>query len=133
MKAVEIRVRKLARLGDEMVGVPLMNAAFNERGPLTHQTAVKGEREGLRALFAGSYAVLRNPPGHRELNFDDVSEAAEMVHTASLLLRILDRVEARLERASTNSSGACSTGVELRTLWRIVFAFRGARSTLNAL
>ncbi len=39
------------------------------------------------ALFAGSYAVLRNP--------DDVSEAADAVQTASLLMRILDRIERR--------------------------------------
>ena len=47
-------------------------------------------------MFAGTYAVLRNPAGHREVNYDDVSEAAEAVLTASLLMRILDRVEARL-------------------------------------
>ena len=47
-------------------------------------------------MFSGTYAVLRNPAGHREVNYDDVSEAAEAVLTASLLMRILDRVEARL-------------------------------------
>jgi hypothetical protein len=63
---------------------------------LTDSAAVKGEQEGTRALFAGAYAVLRNPSGHREVNYDDVAEAAEMVQTASLLMRILDRVETRL-------------------------------------
>lgn len=47
-------------------------------------------------MFAGAYGVLRNPPGHREVNYDDVAEAAEAVQVASLLMRILDRVEARL-------------------------------------
>jgi hypothetical protein len=42
--------------------------------------------------------VLRNPAGHREVNYDDVTEAAESVATASLLMRILDRVEARPSR-----------------------------------
>jgi uncharacterized protein (TIGR02391 family) len=65
-------------------------------GPLVDASVVKGEQEGTRALFAGAYAVLRNPTSHREVNFEDVNEAAEMIHTASLLMRILDRVEKRL-------------------------------------
>jgi hypothetical protein len=49
-------------------------------------------------LFAGAYAVLRNPAGHREVGYGDDSEATEAVGTASLLMRILDRVEDRLGR-----------------------------------
>ncbi|HEX2039682.1 MAG TPA: TIGR02391 family protein [Acidimicrobiales bacterium] len=96
MKAVEVRVRELGGFGDDAIGVELMNKAFGPKGPLTDTTAVKGEQEGTRALFAGAYAVFRNPSGHREVDFDDVSEAAEMVQTASLLMRILDRVARRL-------------------------------------
>lgn len=96
MKAVEVRVRELAGFGDDDIGVALMNKAFGPNGPLTDQQAVKGEQDGTRALFVGAYAVFRNPSGHREVDYDDVSEAAEMVHTASLLMRILDRVEERL-------------------------------------
>jgi hypothetical protein len=59
---------------------------------------VKGEQDGTRALFAGAYAVLRNPAGHREVNYDNVTEAAEAVQTASLLMRILDRTAARLAK-----------------------------------
>jgi Protein of unknown function (Hypoth_ymh) len=44
----------------------------------------------------GAYAVLRNPAGHREVDYQDVAEAAEAVQTASLLMRILDKIEARL-------------------------------------
>jgi hypothetical protein len=51
----------------------------------------------MRALFAGAFAVLRNPAGHREVSYDDISEAADAVQTASLLMRILDRVEKRLD------------------------------------
>jgi hypothetical protein len=35
-------------------------------------------------------------PGTRELDYDDVTEASEAVATASLLMRILDRVERRI-------------------------------------
>jgi uncharacterized protein (TIGR02391 family) len=95
MKAVEVRVRKLGGFDDEAIGVALMNQAFGPKGPLTDESAQKGEREGTRALFVGAYAVLRNPAGHREVDYDEVAEAAEAVQTASLLMRILDRVEAR--------------------------------------
>jgi uncharacterized protein (TIGR02391 family) len=95
MKAVEVRVRTLGGFGPDVIGVDLMNKAFGPGGPLTDTSAVKGEQEGTRSLFAGAYAVFRNPAGHREVNFDDVSEAAEMVQTASLLMRILDRIEGR--------------------------------------
>jgi uncharacterized protein (TIGR02391 family) len=96
MKAVEVRVRKLAGFGNEVVGVDLMNKAFGPGGPLTDPAAVKGEQEGTRSIFAGAYGVLRNPTGHREVDYGDIAEAADAVHTASLLMRMLDRVEARL-------------------------------------
>lgn len=93
MKAVEVRVRELSCLGSHLVGVSLMNQAFGNDGPLSDPEADPGEREGRRALFAGAYAVLRNPAGHRDVNYDDVAEAAEAVATASLLMRILDSIE----------------------------------------
>jgi uncharacterized protein (TIGR02391 family) len=96
MKAVEVRVRQLSGFPDHLIGVDLMNQAFGPKGPLTDSAMAKGEQEGTRAFFAGAYAILRNPSGHREVNYDDVSEAADAVQTASLLMRILDRVESRL-------------------------------------
>ncbi len=98
MKAVEVRVRKLCKLGNEVIGVELMNRAWGRDGILTDAEAVPGEQEGTRALFAGAYAVFRNPSGHREVDYDDVVEAAEMVQTGSLLMRILDRAERRLNQ-----------------------------------
>ena len=81
-----------------MIGVPLMTKAFREEGPLTDPEAVKGEQVGTMNLFQGAYAAApesrRSPRG----DYDDVTEAAEAVATASLLMRILDRVEGRLSR-----------------------------------
>ena len=93
MKSVEVRVRELTDLGNNLVGVQLMNQAFGNAGPLHDPEADPGEREGRRALFAGAYAVLRNPTGHRDMDYDNVAEAAEAVATASLLMRILDSIE----------------------------------------
>jgi uncharacterized protein (TIGR02391 family) len=104
MRAIEIRVRKLAGFGDEIVGTDLMNKAFGPGGPLTDAAAVKGEQEGTRALFAGAYAVLRNPAGHRQVDYSDLSEAGEAVQTASLLMRVLDRVGDRLLAAARQAT-----------------------------
>ena len=96
MKAVEVRVRALGGFGDDVTGVDLMNRAFGPTGPLTDKNAVKGEQEGTRMMFAGAYATLRNPSGHRDVDYDDVVEAAEAVLVSSLLMRVLDRVQRRL-------------------------------------
>jgi uncharacterized protein (TIGR02391 family) len=95
MKAVEVRVRELGGFGNDAYGVDIMNKAFGPTGPLTDPNAPKSEQDGTRFLFAGAYAVLRNPSAHREVNYDDVAEAAEAVVTSSLLMRILDRIEVR--------------------------------------
>ncbi len=97
LKAVEVRVRRLGGFGNDLVGVELMNRAFGPGGPLADQSLPRSEQEGMRSLFAGAYAVLRNPAGHREVDYGDVLEAADGAHTASLLMRVLDRVEKRLE------------------------------------
>lgn len=61
MRAVEIRVRTLGRFGKDDYGVDLMNRAFGPGAPLRDPEASKGEQDGMRALFAAAYAVLRNP------------------------------------------------------------------------
>lgn len=96
LKRVEIRVRSLAGLTDNDYGTDLMNRAFGPNGALTDPTTLKGEQEAVRQFFYGTYGVLRNPAGHRDVNYDDVNEASEAILTASLLMRILDRIERRL-------------------------------------
>ncbi len=96
MKAVEVRVGKLGGFPDDKVGTALMQQAFRAEGPLADPDAVSSEQVGTMNLFAGAYAVLRNPAGHRDVDYDDVIEAAEAVAVASLLMRILDRVDERL-------------------------------------
>ncbi|MEV6013753.1 TIGR02391 family protein [Streptomyces sp. NPDC051976] len=96
MKAVEVRVRTLGGFPHDAIGVDLMTRAFKPGGPLADSTTPGGEVEGTMALFRGAYAVLRNPSGHREVSFDDVTEASEAVMTASLLMRMLDKIERRI-------------------------------------
>ena len=98
MKQVEIRVRELARLAESDTGVPLMRKAFHpETGLLADPSQEGGERQATTDLFAGAIGVFKNPSSHREVQFDDPTYAAEVVLFADLLLRMLDRVEQRLD------------------------------------
>jgi uncharacterized protein (TIGR02391 family) len=98
MKAIEIRVREIGQFPNDVVGVELMTKAFKpDGGSLADTKMPMAEREGLMALFRGTYAVLRNPAGHRDVDYDDITEAAEAAGTASMLMRILDRIEARIK------------------------------------
>jgi uncharacterized protein (TIGR02391 family) len=96
LRAVEIRVRALGGFSGQMVGTDLMNKAFGSGGPLANSSAAKCEQDGTRALFAGAFGALRNPAGHRQVDYDDLSETAEAVQLASLLMRFLDQAQARL-------------------------------------
>jgi uncharacterized protein (TIGR02391 family) len=95
MRQIEIRVRALGDFSAALTGRPLMNAAFGSDGPLRDPAADGGEADSLMMFFGGAYGVLRNPAGHREVEYEDPSEVVEAVMTASLLMRILDRVETR--------------------------------------
>jgi uncharacterized protein (TIGR02391 family) len=99
LKAVEIRVRTLGGFAPEVVGTDLMNKGFGPSGPLVDPTIPRGEQDGIRALFVGAFGALRNPAGHRQVDYAELSEAAEAVQLASLLMRVLDRVDARLVAA----------------------------------
>ncbi len=95
-KEVEVRVRKLGHLPNSLVGKQLVTAAFREGGPLRDPSMESGESDALLALFVGAVGVFRNPVSHREVRYEDATEASEVILVADLLLRILDRVESRL-------------------------------------
>jgi uncharacterized protein (TIGR02391 family) len=107
-KAVEDRVQALTGhptnpKGAALSGKGLMTAVFNEQNPLLDITSdcadanqKADEREGFKFLFMGGAQGLRNTRGHGP-NLQTVEqEAMEMLATASLLMRTLDRAEARL-------------------------------------
>lgn len=92
MKEVEIAVRAKALLTDSDTGVNLMAKAFNDQGSLWDYTVPAGEANGVMYLFMGAMALFRNPTGHRRVDLQDASEAAETVLYADLLLRILNKL-----------------------------------------
>ena len=90
-KAVEVAVRQAVGLtGDEKSAVQLMNAAFGPTGRLRDQGADVGEAEGLRNLFAGAFAVYRNPVSHRYVNERDPQQAMRLLSLASVLLSVVE-------------------------------------------
>ena len=56
---------------------------------------VDADHRGHRSTVVGT-GHQRTVVGHLQVDYADISEAAEAVQTASLLMRLLDRVEARL-------------------------------------
>lgn len=99
MREVEIRVRELAGAGNAPgdLGVKLVQREFGDGGSLADPGAEAGERQATMALFWGALGVFKNPSSHREVEFDDPTEASDVVLFADLLLRILDRVATRSE------------------------------------
>lgn len=97
MKAVEVEVRRVARLPNELIGVALMRKAFSPKdGALRDPGAEGGEQQAIADLFAGAIGAYKNPASHRIVPFDDAVEAAEVIQLADLLLRISHRAEVRL-------------------------------------
>ncbi|WP_050671286.1 TIGR02391 family protein [Luteipulveratus halotolerans] len=96
MKAVEVEVRRVAGLPNELVGVALMRKAFSPKdGVLSDPGAEGGEQQATADLFAGAIGAFKNPASHRAVKFDDPTEAAEVIQLADLLLRIVQRAEER--------------------------------------
>lgn len=80
MKEVEVRVRELAELPNELTEVPLMRQAFNPNGgPLTDATHEGGERQARSDLFAGAIGSFKNPTSHRTVTYADPTEASEVI------------------------------------------------------
>ena len=97
MKAVEVEVRRVAGLPNELLGVSLMRKAFSPKdGALRDPVAEGGEQQATADLFAGAIGAYKNPASHRAVQFDDPVEAAEVIQLADLLLRIVQRAESRL-------------------------------------
>ena len=88
-KEVEIRVRKKGGYDSSEIGVPLMRKAFQpNNGPLADAALDKGEQQAIADLFAGAIGKFKNPSSHRDVEYNDPNEAADIIHIANQLLRI---------------------------------------------
>lgn len=92
-----MEVRRVAGLANELLGVALMRKAFSPKdGVLRDPGAEGGEQQAIADLFAGAIGAYKNPASHRTVRFDNAVEAAEVIQLADLLLRIVQRADARL-------------------------------------
>jgi uncharacterized protein (TIGR02391 family) len=93
MREVEIRVRELAKAEKSAIGVKLMRESFRPgSGPLSDSNLDPGEQVGMMELFAGAIGTFKNPSSHRQVDYEDPTEASEVIMLADLLMRILDRL-----------------------------------------
>lgn len=77
MKAVEVEVRRVASLSNELIGVLLMREASSPKdGILRDPGAEGGEQQVIADLFAGAIGAYKNPASHRTVRFDNAIEAA---------------------------------------------------------
>jgi len=105
MKEVEVAVRRVGGFDNSLVGVPLMRQAFaRDGGPLGDEAAEPGERVATMELFAGAIGAFKNPSSHRNVDFEDPIEAAEIIQLADLLLRIVRRAERRTKEVKPRES-----------------------------
>ena len=95
MRAVEVRVRSMIGSPDSEIGIALIKKAFGVDGPLWDTGLDRGEQVARMELFSGAIGLFKNPTSHREVTYDDPAEAAEIIMLADLLMRVLDKIEAR--------------------------------------
>jgi uncharacterized protein (TIGR02391 family) len=93
MRQVEIRLRSAAGASDSLVASRLARQVFGKDGALADASMDDGEHVARMELFAGSLGFFKNPSSHREVDYRDATEAAEVIFLADLLMRILDRIE----------------------------------------
>jgi len=100
MKEVEVQVRAKAGLGNDLLGVALMQQALrgpkndtDSGGPLFSAELEPGESLAQMNLFAGAIGLFKNPSSHRRVDLTDPTEAAEIILLADLLLRLLRKID----------------------------------------
>lgn len=91
-KEVEIRVRKASGLPEELLGTDLMRKAFHlNEGQLADKNRHPAEQQATSDLFAGAIGLFKNPSSHRDVNWEDPVECAELIYLANNLLRIIEK------------------------------------------
>jgi uncharacterized protein (TIGR02391 family) len=91
-KEIEVRVRKYSVLPQETVGVDLMRKAFKpDEGPLADKSIVLSEQEAMTHLFAGAIGAFKNPTSHRNVDYQNPNEVAEIILFADMLLKIVEK------------------------------------------
>ena len=93
-KEVEVRVRTKADYESHKIGVQLMRDAFKPgTGPLTDKKSDPGEQQAISDLYAGAVGKFKNPSSHRDVEYTDPTEVADIIRAANQLLRMVDNIK----------------------------------------
>jgi uncharacterized protein (TIGR02391 family) len=87
-REVEIRVRELSGLPQDIVGTDLMRKAFG--GKLAPEHLPKAEQESLSHIFAGAIGWFKNPLSHRHVGINQIHYAVQTLMFASHLLYLTE-------------------------------------------
>jgi uncharacterized protein (TIGR02391 family) len=91
-KEVEVAVRAAAKLDADLIGVKLMQRAFQPgTGPLTDTVVPHAEQVATMNLFCGAIGLYKNPHSHRDVAITDPVEAIAPLLLVSHLLRLVER------------------------------------------
>lgn len=89
-KALEVAIRIKANLPQSVVGVNVINMAFNLKTPLLLYSKVDAEQEGMMSLLRGIMQVFKNPQSHRFVGVQSKSECLGVLLMCSNLLYVVD-------------------------------------------
>ena len=87
---IEVRVRELAQLPDEDIGLTLMTNAIGPRNQRLRFSEHASEQDGYHQLFRAAIGMLKNPLSHKEVAHPDWARTLERLAFASMLLKDLD-------------------------------------------
>lgn len=98
VKAVNLRVKRLAGKEQEADNASLMGVVFTAKGPLLRladlSTATgRDVQDGYMHMFTGMLKALRNPGAHEPSGTLTLEDAFERLGFLSMLMRQLDRAE----------------------------------------
>jgi uncharacterized protein (TIGR02391 family) len=90
-KEVEKAARGAAKMPSHSHGSGLLERAFKAKvGPIADPTLEDEEQRGDEMLVVGAFKRYRNASGHRDVDYDDIVEVAEILSLASLILRKIE-------------------------------------------
>ena len=83
---LETRIRSTLNLSDTFTGAALITEAKKQG---VFKRAVPAEEEGLYFMFMGAFKWLRNPTGHRKINYTK-EDSIKMVLYTDYLIKLFD-------------------------------------------
>jgi len=85
---LETRIREVLGLGEEVIGKELIDKAKEKD---IFKRNVKSEEEGLYFLYRGAIQWLRNPPGHKKVEYSK-EETVKIILFVDYLIKLFEKL-----------------------------------------